>query len=167
MSLLNGSEKIGSSKFFQVSLFLFNQCMYWVDVNCEILLQAENRCHVISHLDHVDLLFYLKKTATQAMKTHATGKKTKQKNPKNNPKNKPQKNRKKKNTSKNPQTKPTQIDTPSIFGELADSHNKWWILDMYPRGEVSLCRWLFFYRKFCGGKQARSQLSQPEVRKRT
>lgn len=47
-------------------------------MSCEILLQAGNRCHVISHLDHVDLFFYLKKPATQAMKTHVTrGKKKK------------------------------------------------------------------------------------------
>lgn len=57
--------------------------MYWMDVSCEILLQAGNRCHVISHLDHVDLFFYLKKPATQAMKTHVTRGKKKRKEKKN------------------------------------------------------------------------------------
>lgn len=90
-------------------------------MNCEILLQAENRCHVVSHLDHVDLLFYLKKPASQAMKTHATGKKENKKKERERKKIK----KEEKNPFKNPQTKPTQIDTFSIFGELAGSHNTW------------------------------------------
>lgn len=49
-----------------------------MDVSCEILLQAGNRCHVISHLDRVDLFFYLKKPTTQAMKTHVTREKKKE-----------------------------------------------------------------------------------------